>query len=328
MSWGWTDGIATGREDFIARVETFLLARGWTLHDNQMGASPPYKVWHSTGEDGKRGHFLQLRVSATADRSVFRVFRHWNNATQVGQSQIPSAALPDSLFQTPNAGFPYWLYGDKDSLYTVTRQGSSYYLQVVANAQPFFSAAVATTTGAISAGAGVTIPVDTVAPFQVGKTYQLCNFNAATGAGELVTVTAVGASDVTVASVANAHPSGALLGEMVARFVLAPHSSSTFWGGNTACWTATTTHASPSHASVSVHASGGPDGWQGYRWLIPVIAHLPSSPTIIFGTLPNFYTVRSAGLGSEDTITVNGVVYKYFFPTGATLSNGCAIRQG
>lgn len=328
MAWHYSYDTASSRADFLSRLNTWLTGTlGWTLHDDKSGGSPAYMVWRSTGEASDQEIYLRIWISTTADYLGVSTCRYWDNATHTAYNATPAYAANASHIKALSAGFVYFLMGDKNGFVVVTKSGSNYYCCVFEQVAPVWSAALATTVNAESAGSAVEIEVDTVAPFEAGKKYQIMNFNSATGTPELVTVSSVGASSIVVATLANNHAAGARIGEFPGRMVVTYHSTGVW--GNGYGWSQTGGVAALATANLShLTDSGQPDDWAGYRWLVPsFLSCVTASTRAPYGSLPGVYRVSTTGLSSEDTIVVNGVTYKYF-----TLYNtsdaGIAIKQG
>lgn len=317
MAWSYSYDTASGRADFLSRLNTWLTGTvGWTLHDDQSGGSPAYMIWRSTGEASNQEIYVRMWISTSANRMGFSICRYWDNASHTAYNESPAYAAASTAIVVVDTGFVYFLFGDKNGFYVVTKSGSTYYLNFATQMLPAWSSALAVTANSESPGSGVEIEVDTVAPFEAGKKYQIVNFNSATGVPELVTVSSVGASSIVVASLANTHPAGAKIGELPCRLVVSNASTSS-WPGNCYGW-------SEIGASVTVGlmtppttqlAYIDPDSWYGYYWLWPHIWAGVNGQ--IYGASPSLYRVGSGSLSSEDTIVVNGVTYKHFEVNGS-----------
>lgn len=324
MAWSYTSGTATSRADFLSKLNTFLVSTlGWTLHDDLTGSSPVCYVWKSTGEDGTQVIFIRMWISTTADRLGMIAYRFWDEAAHTGYTPTLTYAAGGAHCVAAEAGFVYFLYGDKNTVYAVTKKASDYYCISFGQVTPAWSSSLATTANAESAGSNVEIEVDTVVPFEAGKKYQIMNFNSATGNPELVTVSSVGASSIVVATLANDHPAGAVIGELPGRNYAGGHTGSVwlascqFWKGD----------GSPAagllDAMTALAGYADPDAQQGYYWCVPVFL---GADAFMYGSLRNAYRVSPGSvIASEDTIVINGVTYKYFYVYSGS---GICIKQG
>lgn len=325
MAWHYSYDTASSRADFLSRLNTWLTATvGWTLHDDQSGGSPAYMIWRSTGEASDQEIYVRIWISTTSNRLGVSTCRYWDAATHTGYSEVPTYYASVQGMIAPEAGFVYFLLGDKNGFFMVTKSGANYYCSVATQLAPVWSSAMATTVNAESAGSDVEIEVDTVAPFEAGKTYQIMNFNSATGVPELVTVSSVGASSITVAALANNHAAGARIGELPGRMFIGVHQSSSLWDSQYA-WTKTGTQNTTVLDQISsLIGKSDPDSWAGYYWLAPIFVS-GSTQELPYGSVPNVYNVGLGVLASEDTIVVNGVTYKFF---NCYSGRGLAIKQG
>lgn len=320
MAWQYTSGMALHTADFLTQLNAFMVSTlGWTLHDDLSGGSPPTRVYFSSGEDGQKQIYARLFDSTTVDRIGCGVMRYWDNTSHTAYNEIPIyAASGQALVTDDDASFPYWFYGNKDVVYAVTKVASVYRCLGLGRYESVYSSAFTTTVNAETAGTDVQIEVVNGALFTAGKKYSIVNCNNASGVPELVTVSAVNGNTLT-ATLANNHAAGALIGEMpLCAFY--NNGSSDFGsiyvigstGGVVTCYPSTLDEVTGMAA----------DGWQGLRWLVPIFFYYSN---YLYGALRNVLRVGYSGLASEDTITVDGVVYKFF---NVYNNRGIAILQG
>jgi len=323
MAWQYTSGTALHTADFLTQLNTFMVSTlGWTLHDDLSGGSPPMRVYFSDGEDGNQQIYVRIWDSTTVDRIGGTVMRYWDNVSHTAYTEIGTYAATRQIIVTDDdAPFPYWLYGDKNTVYAVTKVASVYYCVVWGLYDPVYSSAFTTTVNAETAGTNVQIEVVNGALFTAGKKYSIVNCNNATGNPELVTVSAVN-GNVLTATLANDHAAGAMIGECPLRTTINYNYTGYNFGGSY-CFGPTGSPVVTNPVDVSSMYNPSPDGWQGVRWLVPNFLYYSS--TYIFGAFRNLYRTSVSGIASEDTITADGVVYKFF---NCYSSKGIAILQG
>jgi hypothetical protein len=192
---------ASAQATIWADMCTYLVAMGWTLHDN---VSATKRVFSTNGEDGLHlTEYLELEVSG--NYITYKTWLFWDSGTHTGYGGAYQASGLN--YTAMNAASTLYMYGSKDLV--VTRYNSVVHLfgQIPKRqvSKPF-----ATTANAEAAGASVVIEVDDTDGFQVLDYYHIaCN---TTGMRERVQITAiVDGVSVTVASLANAYAAGSVI---------------------------------------------------------------------------------------------------------------------
>lgn len=215
MAYNYSYGTATNSANLLSLLNTFVVTTcGWTLHDDQSAASPAYYVWKSTGESGTEAIFIKCTYGTT-DGLVLTAYRYWNNATQIGYQASPAYTVTTyGIWSDHDASFNYFLFGDLDRIAVVTKTaGSIYYFGSFGILTSVWSRSIATTANSEIAGTGVVIEVDVTTPFTINKYYGIVNGNNITGDYERILVTAINPGVSITATLAGAHPAGAIIGE-------------------------------------------------------------------------------------------------------------------
>lgn len=120
---------ASNTADFAAEIKDRMVAAGWTLHDDQSGASPPKYIMKSNGEVPltKVPCYLKLEwASSYADKIQITTFLYWNESTHAGVVQIGSESGA-YIYTDDDAAFYGWVWTNKDFVIIVTKIGATYY---------------------------------------------------------------------------------------------------------------------------------------------------------------------------------------------------------
>ena len=131
---------------------------GWILHDDGSAQAEPYYVLKSIGESGNEDIYIQLiNDAANVDCISVKGYLYWNATTHVGVKVAFSSGA--TMFSTKDASqFLYWLYGDLDHVYVVTKIVATYYGHYSGVVRRFWSAQTAISQSAVSAGSNVVSP--------------------------------------------------------------------------------------------------------------------------------------------------------------------------
>lgn len=212
---------AANTADCLEKWKDNLVTAGWTLYDDQSGATYPYYVMSSNGENSDNMTcYCQLTKTVTADRLYMYLFLGWNNSTHVGTCQIGAASYC-YLITDDDASFDMWMSANKDEWVMVVYTASYYRLLHVGQVVPFHNKALGILQSGISSGSNVvvTLDVDEADGFEVGMQYQIVGANSE--GRDPVTVAAVdpGSNQITLASVARAYGADARVGDLPWRWM-------------------------------------------------------------------------------------------------------------
>ena len=187
-----------------AEIVTQLTTMGWTLYDD-MSASY-YKVLLSNGESGTLPP-LYIKVGWSGSTNVsLDVYAHWNSTTHTSNL----AAL--SVTSTFAVNKILWMWGNKNFVCAVQEtSGPVTYVAIWGHIiTPPTDAVNTTTTGAVSSGTSVTIPVTSNSGFIAGAVYQIQD--PTTGYRQTFTCSSVGTNSIVASSLGIGYVSGSLVG--------------------------------------------------------------------------------------------------------------------
>jgi hypothetical protein len=209
-----TSGTATNTADLLVKLKDFLVTTcGWTLHDDGSAQAEPYYVLKSVGESGNEDIYIQIiNDTANVDCISVKGYLYWNAATHTGVKVAFSSGA--TMISTKDAAqFLYWLYGDLDHVYVVTKIVATYYGHYSGVIRRFWSSQTAISQGAVTAGSNVVIQVDDASILTVNKRY-IIKDNANI---ERVLVSArdtnATPNTITVATLVNGYAAGTKIGE-------------------------------------------------------------------------------------------------------------------
>ena len=327
MAYHYATEACANTADMFAKINTFLVTTvGWTLHDDQSGAATPYRVYRSPGEASVGFRYLQVLLVSTTFVN-FRMYRFWDADTHTGTYQVGQTSTTQGILGATSE-FVVFFMGDLDNFFVVIKISDVYRIAGMAKLTTLYADGTAVTTDAVSSGSDVVIPVDDDSFFEEGF-YEIANTNSATGATEIVEVTNVGVGEITVATLANNHPAGAIISKQAIPFALFNHTTNadvvfTFRINDTAGTTAVSgTSAAPATAVLS------PDAIEAKFQLWPGWVYYPTD-NMVYGHPSVIFKISTTDLSSEDLITVNGTEYIVFNATRSPFSTAgrTAIKKG
>ncbi len=198
-------GIANSTQFFNA-VIAFLVAVGWTLHDD---IDSTHKVYKTQGESGTEPPvYVWVYNNTGSARVEIRAYTYWDAASHTGYRAAYQAHYPGSFNSAYNCIFA----GDKDGYLFASRRenngSASYWAGMFLPKR--INTTLTTTTDAITAGSSVNIPVVSSAGFGVG-TY--CQILGKTEGCDKLQITAIpDGTHITVATLPRNYASGAYMG--------------------------------------------------------------------------------------------------------------------
>lgn len=187
---------------------------GWTLHDSSFAVdadTPTVGDWvviTSPGEDGKQALYYRILYSTLA-QSILRTSAglFWNASTNAWVK--PMAGGDHAAGPTSGGPFNLYIYGDLDAFTVVVGNGTNFFFRWFGLlADPLYDPAPVTSTGAVSAGSNVVVPVDAVPSWWSAGRAVIIRDNANI---ERAVISAVGADTVTLTTLAAGYGSGARL---------------------------------------------------------------------------------------------------------------------
>lgn len=204
--------------DFFSDVCSILTSCGWTLHDD---ISSTQKVYKSQGEAGGYAP-AYIRVYNSSGYVQLFVYLYWNASTHTGSISCYNGT--NGVYTQPGDCF---IGCSKDFL--ILSSGSATPNRGGAFFPPnALHTVLTTTTGAISTGSSVSIPVSNSAGFKVGNKYQIVGQNYE-GRDRLTVDSIPDSTHIVVASVPRDYASGAYLGQMPCPFGMLGTTLSQLW---------------------------------------------------------------------------------------------------
>lgn len=329
MAYHSTSGTATNTADLLVKLKDFLVTTcGWALHDDGSAQSEPYYVLKSVGESGNEDIYIQI-INDTANSDCISVkgYLYWNAATHVGVKVAYSSGAT-MISTKDSATFLYWLYGDLDHMYVVTKIVATYYGHYSGIVRRFWSAQTAVSQGAVTSGSNVVVQVDDASLLTVGK-YYLIKDDANI---ERVQVTArdTGSTPntITIASLANGYAAGSKIGEDPQPVIIGRNTMP----GNCYALNRWNGWASASGQTASCGAANGgfatscdPDARYGLVTMFPwLVGNSGTGYEELRGELIEVYSIGSGAGDSEDVIDLGTGTYKMFNISSA---GWCAIKE-
>lgn len=328
MAYHSVSGTANNTADMLVRLKDFLVTTcGWTLHDDGSALSDPYYVLKSVGESGMEDIYIQFINDASADCISVKGSLYWNASTHTGVKMAHSSGTT-VISTKDSAQFLYWLYGDLDHVFVVTKITATYYGHYSGIIKRYWSGAVAITQAAVNAGSNVAIQVNDASLFNSGSHYIIKDDANI----ERVQVTARDTEStpntITVASLAAAYASGAKVGEDPQPVIIGRNNmpgsfyALNKWNG----WTSAsgqTGNCGAANGGFSGYAD--PDVRYGLTIMFPwLVAMTSTGNEELRGELIEVYSIGSGAGDSEDVLDLGTATYKMF-----NLSNAgwCAIKE-
>lgn len=329
MAYHSTSGTATNTVDLLVKLKDFLVTTcGWTLHDDGSAQSEPYYVLKSVGESGNEDIYIQI-INDTANSDCISVkgYLYWNAATHVGVKVVYSSGAT-MISTKDSATFLYWLYGDLDHMYVVTKIVATYYGHYSGIINRFWSAQTAVSQGAVTSGSNVVMQVDDASLLTAGK-YYLIKDDANI---ERVQVTArdTGSTPhtITIATLVSGYAAGAKIGEDPQPVIIGRNTmpgncyALNKWNG----WASATGQVGSCGSVTSAFiAYTDPDARYGLVTMFPwLVAITGTGNEELRGELIEVYSIGPGAGDSEDVIDLGTGTYKMFNISSA---GWCAIKE-
>ncbi|MCL5105060.1 MAG: hypothetical protein M1133_13225, partial [Armatimonadetes bacterium] len=222
----------------------------------------------------------------------------------------------------------YWLYGDLDHVYVVTKIVATYYGHYSGIIKRFWSAQTAISQGAAAAGSNVVILVDDASILTVNKNYIIkddANIERVLVTGRDTTSTP---NTVTIATLVSGYGAGAKIGEDPQPVIIGRNTMPgncyglNRWNG----W------ASAAGQTMTCGAANGgfavscdPDVRYGLVTMFPwLVACTNTGYEELRGELIEVYSIGSGGGDSEDVIDLGTATYKMF---NILTAGWCAVKE-
>jgi hypothetical protein len=165
-----------------------------------------FGVYSSNGESADRiAEYIHFQPKNATEVS-FTPCYHWAVGTHTGAGKVYTSGA----ITTNDTGFYFWIYGNKNLVYIVTKCVSTYTKAFFGHLKPFLPLKTILTES-VATGLNATLVVENTSGFEVGYSYQIVGA-ANEGRDELVVASIVNATTLTVSSLPRNYSAGAHLG--------------------------------------------------------------------------------------------------------------------
>ncbi|MCL5102743.1 MAG: hypothetical protein M1133_01335 [Armatimonadetes bacterium] len=329
MAYHLTSGTATNTADMLVKLKDFLVTTcGWSLHDDGSAQAEPYYVLKSVGESGNEDIYIQfINDTANLDCISVKGYLYWNATTHVGVKVVFSSAAT-MISAKDAAQFLYWLYGDLDHVFIVTKIVATYYGHYSGVIKRFWSAQTAISQGAVTAGSNVVVPVDDASILTVNKSYIIKDDANIERVQVTARDTVSTPNTVTIATLVSGYGAGSKIGEdpqpvIIGKNVM-PGSCYGLnrWNGYSSA-TAQTMNCGAANGGFAT--SCDPDARYSLVTMFPwLVANTGTGYEELRGELIEVYSTGSGAGDSEDVIDLGTVTYKMF---NISTAGWCAVKE-
>lgn len=193
-----------------AAIQAFMTAIGWTAHDTISATRIVYK---SNGESGTKP-YIYLDCEKTASKWKVTAWLYWNDSTHEGT--VSAYSIASNTFNWSGATANCILAGDKDLVLFCTHglHTSNGYIVLAGHWPYVIDGTTTTTTGDITAGNNVSIPVSSSSGFGAG-TYVTIMGIPYEGRDRLLISSIPDSTHILVATVPRNYTTGATIGRTV-----------------------------------------------------------------------------------------------------------------
>jgi hypothetical protein len=202
MSYHGVYKIYTTLADFRDTIFSYVESAGWTLHDN---IDANTRVYKTQGEAGLYAP-LYMRLYFTGSTCEMSAFAYWNATTHAGTLKSTAFTSVTTIYGAGNL-----LAVSKD--FFLLSNAALTVMTGCGFPEEVFHSVLTTTTGAITTGSSVNIPVVSSSGFKVGNSYQIHGVNYE-GRDRLKVDAIPDSTHITVASVPRNYASGAFFGQL------------------------------------------------------------------------------------------------------------------
>lgn len=311
---GTTTGPTNNIDEFLAALESFLLANGWTAHDI---LSSTDKVFRSTGTGRER---IYLRFAKSTNRIAINAYQFWNPTSHAGFNVGGTSATVGVDAGSSDTPFFYWAWTDGRVVVVCAKNGSTYNGGAAGAANRSHNSDVGFTTAGVLAGGNVTVPLDQSFPgnpdWAPGKKIMVLDQLDTYASGsvipcEFATILAVSPTSVNLALSQN-HAIGAMVGvDPMPVFVTAVNDiTSAYFINDIGGYTTNGRLFSELFPFASAAVATDPNDRTG-RHLVQQLFLMNTTVSYqeLRGTIPGVLVPTIGSISSEDTTTVAGVAY-------------------
>ena len=197
-------------DDFYNWIENVL---GWTVWDDQKDNG--YKVYTTTGEDGKRVSGYIRIFCSTSSLGVI-LYRYWDATNHNGIGAVGTAHYNWGL----SSDFRIYAYGNKDFIALAYVSGSTKHAFIVGMPEHgFLDLRTKLTADASGTGDNIQITVEDTTGFEAGQKYRI--YDPSNGHIDTVQVASVDdATHLTIANLPFAYTNGSYIGLYTTRAIV------------------------------------------------------------------------------------------------------------
>jgi hypothetical protein len=192
--------------DYWTDVQTFMTSAGWTLHDDVDADNKVYKTNGSLGNYP----YVYLKLTKSADRVTMMFYLYWNEVTHVGS--VYASYHNSYNYCLYNSDYKMGLIGNDDVVAIINYSSTIASTGCIAGFfDKLFYSEITTTSGSVSTGTYVDLPVVSTAGFVVGQNIQIVGVDYE-GRDQLTISDVQESSYITVENLPRNYASGAFVG--------------------------------------------------------------------------------------------------------------------
>jgi len=192
--------------DYWSDVQTFMTSAGWTLHDDIDADNKVYKTNGSLGNYP----YVYLELTKSADRVTMMFYLYWNEVTHVGSVYASYHNTYNHCLY--NSDYKMGLIGNADVVAIVNYSSAINSTGCISGFfDKLFYPEITTTSGSVSTGTYVDLPVVSTTGFIVGQKIQIVGVDYE-GRDQLTISDVQESSYITVENLPRNYASGAFVG--------------------------------------------------------------------------------------------------------------------
>lgn len=200
--------------DAMNKISSVLVSAGWTVVDDQIGASE-YIWWENGGGENsdELDVYFALDNSITTDRIIPKMATHWDSGTHTGTYELYYSSQSYLQVDDDNP-FTIWVFANRDQVSIVSKISTSYYHCTFGMYERYWDKPLGILTSDVTAGSNVVLQLGAgeAADFEVGLTYTICENSTNSQERPTITVVDTVNDQITVDSLSQNWSSSARIG--------------------------------------------------------------------------------------------------------------------
>lgn len=296
--------LANNSADAAGKIKDDMVSMGWTLHDDQSGASK-YYVLYSDGEDSDLPKVYVKLDWNSANTLKSTLYLYWNNSTHVGTVSFYSSQH-DVVFDDDDT-FYLWVYGDKNFI-TIITNVTAYDGQMFGAMTPFVNH-TGTLQSGVSSGSNVvlTLAAGEADKFKANYYYQIVG--VADEGRDRVQVTNVNKSNnqITISNLPRNYGANSIIGLVPWPWIIGCFANASMYPYNLYYNGAGTTNESNHSCNLEYLIDTNytnPDERVNEHILIPYYFKEYNSMSVAMGYIDNY--IMKITIGADEDIATSG----------------------